>query len=156
LTLHLLKLYNAGMGILAILTAQTCGEACWHAAEDVCRCSCGGANHGCLRSADGIQPVRSSKINGQMHKLVAVGTEGELTGQANELNKNLMGSKYWYGAATNRTSYLAGPAKLRKATEAQIARWPELAGLRNWKDGVPSWQLWRKAPYLLWLKVDNN
>lgn len=42
----------------AIVTGQTCGEACWQAREDVCRCSCGGQNHGCDR--DGIdRPYRT-------------------------------------------------------------------------------------------------
>lgn len=33
----------------ALYTEHTCGDACWHAHEDICRCSCGGRNHGCLR-----------------------------------------------------------------------------------------------------------
>ena len=33
--------------IVGQMTGSTCGEACWRALEDVCRCSCGGRNHGC-------------------------------------------------------------------------------------------------------------
>ena len=139
-------------GIIAFLSAQTCGEACWHAREDVCRCSCGGKNHGCLRSASGEQPVRSAKIMGDMHTLVAVGTEGELIEQAHTLNRERMGDSFWYGAPSARESYLAGPAKLRKATESQLERWPELAHLRDWRAHCERWE-WRKAPYLLWLEV---
>lgn len=59
--------------IMVVLTSTTCGEPCWHATEDVCRCSCGGANHGCLRGAGGTQPVRTAKIDGQLYRLAAVG-----------------------------------------------------------------------------------
>lgn len=70
----------------AILTSQTCGEACWHAAEEVCRCSCGGRNHGCLKSADGVRPVRMAKIAGHRYKLAAVGMRSDVMPAAKELN----------------------------------------------------------------------
>lgn len=57
----------------AVVTSQTCGEACWHAREDVCRCSCGGKNHGCLKTTGGEQPVRQCKIAGHFYRLAAVG-----------------------------------------------------------------------------------
>lgn len=138
--------------MLATLTAQTCGDACWHAREDVCHCSCMGLNHGCLRTAGGEQPVRAARVMGDMHELVAVGTEGELMSQAHEVNKTRMGDRWWYGAPTTREGYMAGPAKIRKATEGQIARWPELAHLRTWRDGVEPWDAHRAAPYLLWVE----
>ncbi len=47
--------------IAAYLTEHTCGEACWEAREDICRCACGGRNHGCMRSADGVQPARKGR-----------------------------------------------------------------------------------------------
>ena len=58
--------------ILNILTEATCGDGCWHAREDVCRCSCGGRNHGILLSADGVRPQRTARIGGDLYELAAI------------------------------------------------------------------------------------
>lgn len=85
------KAVMAGKGtsrgqILAVLTSQTCGEPCWHAKEEICRCSCGGKNHGCLN--DGReQPQRHSKINGRSYKLEGVGPRNDLYESAARINK---------------------------------------------------------------------
>ncbi len=71
--------------IFALFTSQTCGEACWHAKEEICRCSCGGKNHGCLKTADGIAPVRMAKIDGHRYKLAGVGYE--LRAEARQINR---------------------------------------------------------------------
>lgn len=75
------------MNIFGILTDQTCGEACWHARDEICRCSCGGKNHGILRGKDGVQPRRTAKIAGIMYLLEAVGMFDELYGKAEEINR---------------------------------------------------------------------
>jgi len=72
-------------GIAAFPSEATCGEACWEAREDICRCSCGGRNHGCLRSADGVRPERSAKLNGHRYVLKAVGDN--LCGEAEKINQ---------------------------------------------------------------------
>lgn len=72
--------------LYSVLTSQTCGEPCWHAVEDVCRCSCGGKNHGCLKSADGVRPVRMSKIDGERYKLAGVGLRSDLIESAQNIN----------------------------------------------------------------------
>ena len=41
------------------MTDATCGDACWAARSDVCRCSCDGKNHGITRTADGERPTRT-------------------------------------------------------------------------------------------------
>jgi hypothetical protein len=56
---------------LGILTGSTCGDACWHAREEICRCSCGGANHGCL-NVGGDRPQRTARIDGEFYELVGV------------------------------------------------------------------------------------
>lgn len=62
--------------LVAFFSDITCGESCWQAREDVCRCSCGGKNHGInLRGEDA---VRTAKIGGCRYELVAVGTHSEL------------------------------------------------------------------------------
>lgn len=128
-----------------ILTGTTCGAACWIAQEDVCRCSCGGANHGCLRSADGVQPVRTSKIDGFMYELHAVGKS--LWKEAQQINKDagprhIEGSGYAF--RWTETSKGA-PARLKAASKAQVEKWPELAA---WRD-IPHWQ---RRCYLLWVR----
>ena len=43
----------------------------WHAREDICRCSCGGRNHGILRNG-GEQPERTSRKGRAIYKLIAI------------------------------------------------------------------------------------
>lgn len=54
----------------------TCGEACWNAKHDDCKCSCGGKNHGIWLK--GKQAIRTSKKNGVVYKLLAVGKYRDL------------------------------------------------------------------------------
>ena len=61
------------MTMMGIISAQTCGEACWYAKEDVCRCSCGGAMHGQFKVGDGQErPGRTKRSRGIRYDLVAV------------------------------------------------------------------------------------
>ena len=62
---------STGRYLMAVLTGSTCGFPCWQACEDVCHCSCGGANHGILR-VGGKQPQRTAKIDGNFYELVAI------------------------------------------------------------------------------------
>ena len=139
----------------AILTNATCGEACWQAREDICRCACGGKNHGCLRSADGVRPTRTSKIYKHVYELEAVGWYRDLYDLARARNRangpyrvetipadpEPIVYTYFYHETDN-----GAPARLKPATKDQIARWPELAAYR---DLPPS----RNQAYLLWRKV---
>lgn len=126
----------AGMHpLMAFLSEATCGEACWEAREDVCRCSCGGKNHGCLRSTDGVRPVRNAKIDGFRYELKAVGTglynEAEAINRANgyrsiEKISDTLTYHYWWHETDK-----GAPARLKNATKDQLARWPELAAYRE-------------------------
>ena len=141
----------------AILTQATCAEACWHAREDVCRCSCGGANHGCLISPDGTQPERTRRIDGVRYKLQA--TDGDIEHAAQQLN-GATGITYLYAATSQDRGFRGIPAKIRRATHAQLEHWPELSAARarirasqtlpgscaaEW---LPEW------PYLLWVRSE--
>lgn len=75
------------MNLVGLLTEHTCGEACWHAREAVCRCSCGGKNHGILNTPGGERPVRSARIQGHVYNLAAVGTYNDLAEQAESINE---------------------------------------------------------------------
>jgi hypothetical protein len=149
---------EAGMHPLAAFLSQnTCGEACWEAREDVCRCKCGGKNHGCMRTADGTQPQRMAKIDGLHYKLAAVG-EGVYE-EAKRINDSFgkcrhIGS-YSYGWSETEKG---APARVKKATKGQLAKWPELAAAREAIAEVSNQayiytaRLW---PYLLWVREDG-
>lgn len=83
------KAVHSGQGtrsqIISILTSQTCGEPCWHAREEICRCSCGGKNHGCLTHG-GERPERHAKIDGIPYKLAGVGPSQSLRADADKIN----------------------------------------------------------------------
>jgi len=149
--------------IIAFLSEATCGEACWEAREDVCRCSCGGKNHGCMRTADGVRPTRNAKIDGVRYELKAVGHN--LYNEAKAINKaagprrvdrvtdTLTYTYHW--DSTDRNA----PARLKHATKEQLAKWPELASYRAEIETIKtkeSW-CWREIelvwPDLLWVKV---
>jgi len=154
--------------IVAFLSEATCGEACWEAREDVCRCSCGGKNHGCMRTADGTRPKRTAKIDSHRYELKAVGGP-ELHAEAQAINKAAGpyrvdpvtysdGSKGQYTYHYRETD-TGAPARLKPATKDQVARWPELAAYREnlpdvWAKANPEkcWAQWPGLPYLLWVK----
>lgn len=86
--IHAVRNGTASRGtLLAVLTSQTCGEPCWMASELICRCSCGGANHGCLSNETGIRPERTSRIDGELYRFKAVGEYNDLQPLANEINR---------------------------------------------------------------------
>jgi len=128
---------------LFTLTTQTCGEACWSAREEHCRCSCGGKNHGCLKVDGGTQPVRMAKIDGHRYKLHAVGPVG--AEDASKLLETLGDprARFLY----HRPKEPGSPVRLRAASASEIARWPELAAWR----GRPAYE---RAPNLLWVRED--
>jgi len=91
-----------------------------------------------------------------MHTLAGV---GEVTADGHEINRQRMGDKWWWGAITAR-DFGVGPAKVRPATESQIAKWPELSAYRHligmgWLDRrattCDSHDPW---PDLLWVESD--
>ena len=55
----------------ALFTDSTCGDACWSAREDICRCSCGGRNHGIDRRA-GERPERMKRKGNARYRLIAI------------------------------------------------------------------------------------
>ncbi len=145
--------------LVAFLSDITCGEPCWHAKEEICRCSCGGKNHGCLLNADGSRPVRTAKIDGQVYELAAVGSHRDLIGEAGKINAAF--SPY-SGSTMKAYSYTEekevtvryhyhwketdahAPARLKGATAPQISNWPELAAFLDVSE----------RPYLLWRRVE--
>ena len=116
------------MSIFGFLTGSTCGDACWHARETICRCSCAGANHGILNSPDGDQPARTCRIDGNMYELVGiVATWPECNAASKAIeNERFPGlSHYAYG---NYCQEKTRPVLDRQISAAQ-ARWPEVVAI---------------------------
>ena len=122
----------------ATLTNATCGDACWYAREDICRCSCGGKNHACLRGERGNRPERTRKLNGYMYQLAAVEAPGAsciAVGEAplRDLKRHIMtgvmAEGLWERYKFDSTP--GYPVKIKTASESEIKRWPELAAFRD-------------------------
>ena len=60
------------MTMLLDLSQRTCAEQCWNAREDVCRCTCHGANHGCLLINGRPAPGRTKRTGDTRWRLHAV------------------------------------------------------------------------------------
>jgi len=147
--------------IMAFMSEHTCGEACWQAREDICRCSCGGKNHGCMRSPDGIRPTRTAKIDGYRYELKAIGRE--LYDEAKAIN-DASGPRQVCGPYIYewRDNDFGAPARLKTATQSQVNSWPELAAYRDmipetWSKNNPHkcWIHWPGLPSLLWVKIST-
>lgn len=147
--------------LFAVLTSTTCGEACWHAREEVCRCECGGRNHGCLKTGDGVRPTRSAKIDGVSYELAGVAYgRGGLQREADKVNHWTVSG--WRGLDPMKTdgkcarlyyytwseTDSGAPARLKNATPAQLAKWEELKGFT---DGD---KLRYEGVRLLWVRRD--
>ena len=143
---------SAGMSpLVAFLSEHTCGEACWSAREDICHCSCGGKNHGCMRDADGVRPVRTAKIDGYRYELRAVGyrevaTDAEAINRAAGYREVVTVTPTLVYHYTWSETDPGAPARLKFATKDQVTRWPELSAYRG-ED-----MTWNR-PYLLWTRV---
>ena len=151
------------MDIMSILTDATCGEVCWNAREDICRCSCHGKNHGCLKSPEGINPIRTAKIHGYVYELKAIGKYSEIHRQAEDICKIKPYKTETYMAYNPdtqksdivqeydyyyRSTDVGSPAICKSATKSQISNWKELEMYKN-MDRV---DLYHLHPYLLWIK----
>lgn len=125
---------------LSILTASTCGDACWHATEEVCRCSCFGANHGILNKG-GSQPGRTCRIDGNFYELIAIipgRGPGECWNDAfirgrTELNR-VQEERFPdldYCAYGEWRSEKILPILERKLSKHQAAKWAEVQAIPN-------------------------
>lgn len=125
--------------IMGVMTGSTCGDGCWHAREEVCRCSCGGTNHGILNRG-GEQPGRTAKIGGEFYELVAVvpgRAEGECWADAykrtsaavrDTMDERFPGLETWAYGEWREGKML--PVLDRKVSASQ-AKWPEVAAVPN-------------------------
>ncbi len=126
--------------IEAMTTGATCGEACWCAREDICRCSCGGKNHGIMRTPDGVKPERTSHKHGKVYKLVCVTDYNEAF---NIVNGD-------YGAFLDKYHYTKTYPHERmlynRVTDSQL-KWREV-------DNMPQTMVHENL-YLVWERMDT-
>lgn len=147
--------------MIGIFALTACGPACWEAKDDVCRCSCGGAHHGIHRNKNQscADLKRQMVYGGFIFELRDVakpidrgsgifGPDTCFNGEARELNEQA-GIKFYF-AHTSRNHFGEFPvAIVRTPTDAQIAKWPELA---EWRGKVSP--LYGK-PSILWVRRDD-
>ena len=109
--------------MITFLTEHSCGPNCWEAREEVCRCSCGGRNHGCMRTGTGECPKRQAKIDGVLYELAEI--EPNEMGAAHiirDLRKDKGNDHWWYGSIRE-----AGAEVRVKCASTGQMKWPELA-----------------------------
>ena len=144
--------------VLGLLTGHTCGEACWWAKEDVCRCKCGGVNHGILKGADGVErPARTRRVERDWFVLEAV-----IPGHRDAMDYvnaryDEIGERRPASYAIKQQWHAAPKWAICSPTKAQLAKWPELASHKGWDTLQPGECLAMKRglePLLIWRKED--
>lgn len=100
-----------------------------------------------MERGESEQPVRTRKIDGTMYRLAGVGTYADIHKNADHLNRNAPDNTgQYYGYTAFLMSGDKGAfARVKSASESEVARWSELADYR----GQP------RRPYLLWTRVDE-
>ncbi len=103
-----------------------------------------------------MRPERTAKIDGFRYRLAAV---GDVVGEGRRINRatprGKQGNFTYYWADTDR----GAPARVKPATDAQLASWPELASYHaeiaaiKARPHAPIEYL-RLKPYLLWVRID--
>jgi len=154
--------------LIAFFSDITCGENCWNAKEEVCRCECGGKNHGIhLR---GENAVRACRIDGRRYELVEVGFRPDLLKRTEQLIRDaevasgklqLRDGEYYdqgYDGNWFKSSYIH-PSKyqghgsqyvLKYASQSQCLKWNELA----YFECADEQDRYHKQPAILWKRAD--
>ena len=116
-------------------TTSTCNSACWLAQEAVCRCMCGGANHGVM-TRGGSQPGRYRRRGGIPYRLDAIHeTWNDVMTALGRIYQDLRGP------------YRGAVAFMEKASGGQL-KWPEV-------ENFLATARFRMA-YLLWIRDDRE
>lgn len=130
----------------ATLTDATCGEACWQAREDVCRCCCNGSNHGITRTT-GERPERNKRKGVSRYQLMAVTSYSEACAMARNDYGDWLRAKTLPGEHYPRRLYPHDRVIYNLATTSQ-QKWPEV-------QNVPLTDHWGRCDtYLVWERLD--
>lgn len=119
--------------------AGTCCMACWMAQEDVCRCMCGGRNHGIMRHG-GEQPGRYCQRGYRQYQLQAIHEDWyDARIAASEASKKY-NSEHWLPEYSE--------SAFEQHASGHMLKWPEVqAFLAAQKD--------KRYPdaYLVWVRM---
>ena len=134
------------------MSEATCGEACWQAREDVCRCCCNGANHGCDRLT-GERPERTKRKRGNRYKLMAITGYGNAWRMSRDDYGDFMDA---YTSATGKPYYTNPERYPHERVICNLAsesahKWPEVAAVDTCENGVKSYNC---DTYLVWERID--
>ena len=125
--------------LMAVVTGSTCADACWYAREDVCRCSCGGANHGVLKDGDGAErPARTKRMRNKRYELVGVAIG---YGNAYRTIRD-MGLRETY----TREYDNVGDCHVQSVPADKFGKWREL-------DGFEPNRRFQEHPHFIWKRV---
>jgi hypothetical protein len=115
------NLYN----LLANLIEDTCGEACWNAKQEECKCSCGGENHGIHLQNPKAVVLRTKRKGNHWYQLHYHDTNYilmERASKSKEKWKEVIASKVdepyllWIRKDVNERNYVACKAKFNCRT----------------------------------------
>ena len=132
------------------ITAQVCDLRCWMAVEDVCRCRCGGENHGIVRGG-GERPGRTKSVKGIYYTLIAVGSPKETFHIERDDYRGWQQEIGWKNAK-EKGYYPQGRIITNKATKAQL-KWDEVQVNQNLITRYNGNQIDRT--YLVWEREDT-
>ena len=143
--------------IAAVLTGATCSTACWEAREEICRCSCGGRNHGIAKQ--GQRGPRTCKAGRARYELVAVVARSDKPYQlATDMSEAATGERQ-RGNFSMRPNW--GPPPLfavEPSTRAQ-QKWPEVGqAFAGWDEREPREapiDLHQRRPHLIWKRIST-
>ena len=139
--------------MFGLMTDATCGDACWAAREDICRCSCSGENHGITRTANGERPTRTRRVKEHRYQLLAVESpngsyRAETMRPMEALERAVIGAAHdaglWDRYRYSWPAITDWPCILRTASESNVKGWPELA----------AWRGARSRPLVAWVRED--
>jgi hypothetical protein len=118
------------------IRGHTCGDHCWFAREDECKCSCGGKNHGICRAEGSKRPDRTRKLDGAMFVMAEIGNYDALRHMANAENRKdgIFNANGWKFGGSPRPRY-----EVRGASPSQ-RKWPELAAFLETSDLCILWK----------------
>ncbi len=122
------------------LTTTTCAANCWLAKEDVCRCMCGGANHGALLIDGTEQPTRTMSRQGRRFELVALhgnwldaNRDRDNTSKAFNEEHNLQ----WFNGHNTESALMMHVSKSQR-------KWPEVRNFLAEESNLDAYLVWRK------------
>ena len=142
---------------ISIMGVGTCNLACWEAREDVCRCQCGGRNHGIVRHGE-ASPGRFCRRKGVDYRLESIHAHYGEADAAKERASDALsqargdgplyvdrdGNPQWYTRKEYAFSQLA-PAHAHK--------WGEVEAFLSTHPNRQGWQ--KPECYLVWKRTEE-